>query len=364
MFKYIDAYLLFFGVKIYRHHWAIALLNNLFFVLYVYDLIVVFWTQAVSPQENTTYLSRSTFVLYLLSSLVTQLVMRWRGSRIMTLHREVNRMMTKEVRQRLRSTVVVTHCINSISIVAMLYFQYSRVISKGIDSGVPQHVMVIFWWTKTYTRPYKLVTMFLYGYRAIASDQWAVMSSLVYCYLAAAIEIVKQNILLIFKQCGRLSAADLKESVLILRRVEKLKCDFNDTFNIFPLFSFGFLFVGTAGYLRMIVTLYKTSEDFIVSLAYMLGLVRDMVVLFALNYIVNRHIDHTSSIRDSLASQLHAHVSTGDLNQSNQTVLLLRQMEETVTYDAGGLFTLHKSMLLGFLGGLISFTVMILQLPM
>lgn len=362
MFQYIDSYLLVFGVKVYRNHWIVKVINNLFFVLYAYDIVATNWIAIVKPDEKMTFWSRSSYSLYLLSSLFTQLLMRSKRTRIIKLVDKVNRMMTKGVRRRLLFAVALAVSMQLVSIIGSLYFWYSRVIAEGFERGIPRDMLQFYWWTDIYTRPYKLIMMFFYGYRAIARDQWALMSSLVYCYFAVAIEISKQNILAAFKQYRKYNAANIKESLQTLRHVDQLKRKFNDIFNVFPLLSFGFLFISMAGYIQLVVTLYRASTSFLVSLAYIVGFTKDLVLLFAVNCIVTRYTDHTSTICDSLTSRLYDRVSTTDPNQSHMTSLLLHELQTRIPYDAAGLFTLDRSMFLGFVGGVVSFTVMILQL--
>ena len=93
------------------------------------------------------------------------------------------------------------------------------------------------------------------------------------------------------------------------------------------------------------------------SILYIAMFIQHIVVQFAITLSVNRQIKSTLAIVEQKLAEISQMT-----NNFSLIVYLKSEMSTTVDYTAGDLFNLRNEFIMSFIGGLISFTVMFLQM--
>ncbi|KAI1288502.1 hypothetical protein HDE_09370 [Halotydeus destructor] len=138
------------------------------------------------------------------------------------------------------------------------------------------------------------------------------------------------------------------------RRVNAVKKEFNDLFSIFPVLWFYSIFLKSSG---TITKASSVAHSYYSIIYQTLGF--EVLIIFTVVYVIALADNHVSRLVDEY---IEAKMLTSSLNDISK-LFLADELRRKASMTALFLFELNGSLVLSFLGSLITFTVVFIQLP-
>jgi len=360
MFILLDNYLLLSGVKINITSITHRVVNLLFYWMYTTDIVISMVAPLYWNIKNMLMLS--SHLLFLTSALFTQQLLFFKRTQIEQFMSEIRTLGRDEVRLELfrvsRKILVVLIVINSFEILNYI----------GMANVPFKREAVDYYWTDPddltiYHRIWFEIRSF---YVRVARNQWMSFSALPYVYLAIAIELIKQSIIeqyaKHFKIHHNSSISVLKQLLSSMNKIESIKQEFDQLFGIFPLLWFQFIFFATSGIALFCYDMFTQNQTLYAS-SQAISFTKYLIVPFLVIFIVNHQTNQTKSKCEQLANTLTESITENtNPNVTHLIRICQTKLNLTFNYTAYGLFELNNGLLLSFGSGLLSFTVMFLQL--
>ena len=345
MFDYIDYTLILCGCKLFINSTISKVVNNVFFAYYILDTLYTL----IGMFKIFTLGDISHFIEYLVfvaSGLVTVLLLRKKRAAILSLANEIKRFETPVIKRKLRHLSLilsVSHWMLTTSAISTHSMMSYGNLAKQVglidycDSGRCSILI-------------QSIAINRLLFYIFVREQFMKMSSMVYCYHAYAIELITQDGIN-FQDIHKM--VDIRDLVSFNTRMNNLRTKFNAIYNIFPFINYSYLFLGMAG---MISDCSKSPID-LVSISYIAMFGQHVIVQLVMTLTINRQIKSTMSVVDRKFHEI-SHMT----NNFALLVYLKSELSTFVDYTAADLFSLKNEFILSFVGGLVSFTVMFLQL--
>ena len=130
IFRLIDWFSILYGVKLIRSHWLIRLLNNFFFVFYVYDGLL--FTVLISLKTTQTFTVYVSMYYSLFCALLSAILFRFKRNTILELLTSVNQPKTKKGRFKICVAFGFLFLLQFISIADLLFNMISSLMKASI----------------------------------------------------------------------------------------------------------------------------------------------------------------------------------------------------------------------------------------
>ena len=359
MFKLIDNYLYLFGAKVVVNSWKVRNINNLLLIVYLYDVIMTIVSHG-SFQQKQIFMGLS-FYSFLIIAILNHLIFRSKRTNIVELLKCIESFKSKSVRQQMLKVTKLLLIVHSIFTFSLSYI-FIDLVKNGISQHFRRELLNYYWWTNDISPIYQLLYYIRTVYAIIGRDHWINMTALPFAYYTISIELIKQDMLKFYMQQKSMDAKVLKQILIISRHVEHAKSTMNQLFGPFPLMWLSYLFLGETGAIQFIYLSIQTEQHLWLTLIKAIFFGKQIVFVFGVICLINHHISNSHQLCEQLSTRLYAQMSLTNPIQSNLITCLANQLQKSINYSACGLFDLNESLLLSFAAGLISFTVMFLQI--
>ena len=363
MFKYFDYYFMILGIKFLRSNWIITLINNLIFILITCSSLAIL---VIRSFDQTQWLVKLTYILGNGCFIFCNLWFRYKRQLVLNYRRQLELKFDNQSKSELRRFYRIT--IRTIIIRFLIIFS----AFGYFYSQTPAEDQVrSFTANQTLIRGNPMVNYLLHYVdliQTIGQLHWIQFGSNIYSYVAVSIEVHKRQWIRKIMATIDLNQNQLIRLLIELDRHRQLSNHFEQHFNILPLTWLSFIFVGVSGSLRHLSSENVTSPAAQLMTYSMIG--STAIVMFAMIHSVNQGIEQTQSFYHQLYQKLTismSHIQTipniRTSDRSGYIFLAIKlDIEKKTIYTASGLFDLNNGLIITFTSGLISFTVMFLQL--
>ena len=345
MFLLIDFGLMLVGcsiVLVNRSKWFqwINILFGLFATLYYIYLAFV-----VICRPNTTFWGSLENWSFIIGNTMTRLLFISKRTKLRLLLKQIKSMAdisTSRFLKRLEMLMVFLYLMSlTIAINYTLVTVSDPIALKSTSEW--------FWfWLDRITFRHQMAFATLMWYKAMVRDQWMKVTILVYVYIAIALEKLANQ------QISRwLPIKTLKnmQTCLITKHQNlSMKEQFVDIVKLLPLNWLVWIFLGTSSVI---------VESSGLQLWYMIDIIEHLVIVFGAIFFINYHRDQNRSLCQLVIRNF---VNQSSLDKYSNIEYIKSELMSDVEYTAFGLFNLNNGLLLSFMSGLITFTVMFIQL--
>ena len=341
MFKHIDILLLLYGAKIYIDSKPIKWLNYSFGAIFIIDTLGSLYRMILIFARKPITDVLPVFIEYLsfmICGLINQYLMVKKRHVIRSMVDRLNRISSQSMRSKQHYLELRLFWLNWIS--AIFCLLTVTVAFINYVQTQPYHFLNMM---------YSLVRLLYVG---LIREQYLNMSAIPYTYLATSIELVKQDTV---RKAIIRSSDDIYRLMVKVRNLNRWKHEFEREFRIFPFLWYSFLFIGATGVLSS--NELTTDVTRLESIFYVITFFSHLVVVFYYTYYISEQVAATQEVLESKVSEFE---------KISQNWSMLNYVGSTLTkdvkYTAIGLFELNSGLILSFASGLISFTVMFLQM--
>ena len=364
MFVLIDYVLLTFGVMVYTEHRYLRALNYLFRYLYfislVYELFISFKNGLSGAKLNMLF----EYYVYFFLAISSQILVARKANSIRQLNTYLMQIADIEVKQKLRRYAFCLFMFHwfctTLGIVAWFY----NIVAHGLEARLENN-RGYFFWIADFRLGLAVCVIMRNLIAGIAREQWIHNSAIVYIYFAVAIELIKH------RSMSRLLIEDndehhnnhyhekqLKKLIVIKRYFDRLKMEFESIFSVFPLMWFSYLFIGASGNIAYSAQNLQDPEMY----AFLALFVRNLLVSFVIVFLINS-FDYTNQVLCfDKCSTLFNELSNARNDEIAAITATQIELGRQIAYTGGGLFQLTSGFILSFVSGLVTFTVMFVQM--
>lgn len=298
---------------------------------------------------------------YYIYSIVHCLVFYSKRYQIVVLIREIASHLKNSQLLRLRQvSIKLMICF----IIVLLHYITSQVLEWFIGEGfaalsvkllnVPQS-------SPYYTYICVFVT-FYYHVLTAPFYHWYTQSFALFIWILVAVYYVEYNYFEFLVSSTTRDANFFKTQFLKRQAISKLKSNIDDTLNVFPLLWFAYLFFALVGWTLYARNLFIGIE--IVKTVILMYTSFEMVIWTIMIFMVPLAISKLNRLVSSMADAAITNIVATDCGDNLQKALLINELKTNadIKRSAQTLFYINNEFLLGFIGAIVSFSVLFAQL--
>ena len=335
MFQFMDSLLVLYGARVRLNLKVVKVVNFIFrafFVIFFSNQLFNSWKRIFEPIRSSTLLVKIAIDVDLIYGLLTQYLLIKRRHFVQTHLDQVFQLSNCSTRSKLFKMEVILFLVNWLIAASSIVSVFYRFIDDNRNLDTIETIEV-------------LARLYI----ALVAEQWINASAFPYLYLATSIELIKQ----VGIQHVRLDPLQL---IAVVRNCNRMKEKFESRFRMFPFLWYSYLFLGATGTLaNRHVTSNATS---VIAISFYVVFLSRLIFIFALTWMINEQMSKTQKLIENKMAEL---INSNKFKWSTLN-FVQSQVTKNVTYTAIGLFELNSGIILSFASGLVTFTVMFLQL--
>ena len=349
MFDVVDSILLAFGLKIIQRSRIIKIINLLCLNFVIIDCCYHLIYDWLIP-NNVIFSLKAGFVLHIVSFFVVHHRFRTNRIRLRRLYESINR----------RNVVPL-----KVMLILIGFYLMASILNIGVYfigifvNGIYLSPEMAYLMGESTSLGFKIIYIVRHLYFSFVRDNWNQIVILPFVYFTVAIEIDQQRYLKDHPLTSFGNKPKIHDLLSHKKSSDKMRAIVEHIFTFSHLVIAFVIFMATTADIVYIVRA-KLPLSYIAIVATRTTV--RIVNLFVTVLIVNHYRTSTIIlIHDMIGNAIKEYRLIGQFD-----VCLVdgfqRQMTSSVDYTGGGLYKLDRSFVLSYLGGLISFTIIFLQL--
>ena len=344
MFFLIDSILMSFGCSLTLSNRSILykVINIFLGVWLTLDNIHFVAGRLYKPSHSlTTNLRAISFITGVVTTQVLLILRRRKIGRLLTKLITLTDTTTQQYLKKL-SIALIAHYI--LSLIRGIGFTLSIVTN---DNVLERSVRGFFFWSDQVGNGHKILFPVTRLFKGLVRDQWNHIGLTLYVYIAISIEKLAHR-----RMEMELATNELKDMIDILiikQKFDSMRGDFEQLFNLLPLIWFSWVFQGSSE----VFTIKGNLKTW-----FFLDLGQNLISLFGAIFFINYHRNRCHQLNQRI---FYKFANKWKFNTISNIQLIKTQLISNVEYTALGLFRLDNGLLLSFISGLVTFTVMALQ---
>lgn len=350
----IDILLMFCGNKLYTCNKLMKLANVMQYGINVIHFGINLYLVSTDSQSRDILF----FVLqlsYLLLALITLHTIKWKCNDIISLNRTIVGNVSNHMQFRLilcSTTLAVAAILPQVSMTYFFLKQLYAMTSTEVvryyfnDSQTYYNVKLAYAWYDNFC--YTIIP-------------YALSGQALYLYFIYGQHLVQKTFFgnIMGRKVNVFGEKQSLEILNNLRSIDNLKASIEEIFNLMPFLWFVYIFVSCSGYIKLLTgshqTLYYTKEYTLTEVFYLAWFMMYQVIIIMC---IQHSNDYSVSSLDTFITSL----ISSPLNQSNLFLIKRLKANSGTQLTGWNMFELNKKFILDFLGALISFTVLFIQL--
>ena len=357
----IEANSLLYGCQLKWRSRKWKYLNNVIVLFVLYRLLLVMIFEATNLNNVFIWLTYASNSIGTIGSIY---VIRKKRLYILDMIKKVTEKLNQSRSKALNRCFKRLFAFHLISIGLSMFLHLYPIVRFGFYDGISHRLLRIFWWTSIHGLGYRIGYTLLGSYNALVSLQWIQFGHFIYVYVAITIELLFNQYIRQFQNLTTIDDHSIQTLLTTIENYRKLKQRFEDIFQLLPLMWFAYLFISLSGNIRYISESPPIDTVDFVTLVVLI--LKNILFTFYLTHLVNSYVKSNVKLCDDIRSRLYQYLPSMTMSHMSSYVVTNCLIDELksmdIIYTACGMFKLDDSLFIGFLGGVVSFTVMFTQL--
>ena len=347
MFWTIDVMLMTFGcsINLTTKSNLFLIINWIFRLWLILDTIHHLIVKLHKPSHMFTGIMED--ISFTTAIIVTQVILTMKHFKIRHMLRKITS----------RVDVYTQQYLTILSILLVIRYSFSLMVGFGYTLTIltnnalyEKSIRNYLFWVNEYTSLHRAIFTAMRWFKGLCRDLWFLIGLTIYVYIAVAIERLTYQRMEFGLRANSLD--DMHQLLHIKQRIVVMKEEFEGTFNLLPLIWLNYIFQSATG-------TFATHGD--VKTWFLVELVQSLITVFGAIFFINYNRNRCHQLNRRILIRF---LNKWNLNTCPNIEYIKSELLFDIEYTAFGLFKLDNGLILSFMSGLVTFTVMFLQMKL